>query len=86
MAHIPYDENTIFHTDDYSVYAKVLPEGQHFPTKQNTTTIESRNSRIRQYIARFHRKTKCYAKSDFVTEALMALLPYKKIIRSLVAP
>lgn len=84
MAHIPWDERTIFLTDDYPVYAKVLPAAQHRPTKQHTTTIESRNSRIRQYLARFHRKTKCYAKSDFVTEALLALLPYRKHIRSLV--
>ena len=84
MAHIPWDENTVFHTDDYPVYAKVLPVSQHIPTKQHTTTIESRNSRILQYIARFHRRTKCYAKSDFVTEALLALLPYRKRIRALV--
>ena len=84
MVHIPWNEHTIFHTDDYSVYSKVLPARQHMPTKQHTTTIESRNSRIRQYLARFHRKKKCYAKSDFVTEALLALLPYKKYIRSLV--
>jgi len=84
MAHIPWDENTIFHTDDYPAYRKVLPEAQHVPTKQHTTTIESRNSRIRQYLARFHRRTKCYAKSDFVTEALLALLPYRKHIRALV--
>jgi len=84
MAHIPWDENTVFQTDDYSVYAKVLPASQHLPTKQHTTTIESRNSRIRQYLARFHRKTKCYAKSDFVTQALLELLPFRKIIRSLV--
>ena len=85
MVHIPWDKNTVFHTDDYSVYKKVLPVAQHQPTKQHTTTIESRNSRIRQYLARFHRKTKCYAKSDFVTEALLAILPYRKYIRSLVA-
>jgi insertion element IS1 protein InsB len=84
MAHVPWNEKTVFHTDDYSVYRKVLPEAQHLPTKQHTTTIESRNSRIRQYLARFHRKTKCYAKSDFVTEALLALLPYRKIIRAVV--
>ena len=84
MAHIPWDEHTVFHTDDYAVYRKVLPEAQHLPTKQHTTTIESRNSRIRQYLARFHRRTKCYAKSDYVTEALMALLPYRKHIRTLV--
>ena len=71
MAHIPWNEETIFHTDDYSVYRKVLPEAQQLPTKQHATTIESRNSRIRQYLARFKRRTKCYAKSDFVTEALL---------------
>jgi insertion element IS1 protein InsB len=85
MLHVPWDERTVFHTDDYPVYAKVLPETQHRPTKQHTTMIESRNSRIRQYLARFHRKTKCYAKSDFITEALLALLPYRKHIRTLIA-
>ena len=84
MLHLPWDENTIFHTDDYSLYRNVLPQAQHRPTKQHTTTIEARNSRIRQYLARFHRKTKCYAKSHFVTEALLALLPYRIIIRTLI--
>lgn len=84
MSHIPWDERTVFHTDDYPVYRAVLPATQHLPTKQHTTTIESRNSRIRQYLARFNRKTKCYAKSDYITEALIALLPYKKHIRALV--
>jgi hypothetical protein len=38
MAHIPWDKHTVFHTDDYAVYAKVLPASQHLPTKQHTTT------------------------------------------------
>ena len=85
MAHVPWDEKTIFCTDDYPVYACVLPPLQHRPGKERTTMIESRNGRIRHYLARFHRKTKCYAKSDWVTAALLELLPFRKIIRSLLA-
>ena len=84
MLHIPWDAQTLFCTDDYPVYRKVLPPMQHQPGKNGTTTIESRNSRIRQYLARFHRKTKCYAKSEAVSHALLELLPFRKHIRTLV--
>ena len=85
MLHIPWDAQTIFCTDDYPVYRKVLPPLQHRPGKDGTTMIEARNSRIRQYLARFHRKTKCYAKSDAVSHALLELLPFRKRIRTLVS-
>jgi len=31
--------------------------------KRDTHTIEGRNSELRHYLARLHRKTKCYSKS-----------------------
>ncbi|MRM96885.1 IS1 family transposase, partial [Riemerella anatipestifer] len=36
---------------------------RHVTSKAETFTVEGYNSRIRHYLARFKRKTKCYSKS-----------------------
>ncbi|MDR2469765.1 MAG: IS1 family transposase, partial [Tannerella sp.] len=37
-------------------------------------TIEGYNSRIRHYLARFKRKTKCYSKLQYIMEVSLKLL------------
>jgi len=53
-----------------------LPE-QHVQSKVETFTVERYNSRIRLYLARCKRKTKCYSKSDKMIEISLNLLMEK---------
>lgn len=49
--------------DDYPAYRQIVPQHMHVGTKSETAAIEGLNSRIRHYLARFHRKTFCYSKA-----------------------
>jgi len=53
-----------FATDHWQSYEEFIPPEQHCQSKSETCMVESYNSRIRHYLARFKRKTKCYSKSD----------------------
>ena len=47
---------------------------KHIANKKETCLIESVNSRVRHYLARFHRRTKCYSKSiDMIIYSLYLL-------------
>jgi len=50
-------------TDCWQSYEDFLPTEKHIQSKAETYTVESYNSRVRHYLARFKRKTKCYSKS-----------------------
>jgi insertion element IS1 protein InsB len=50
---------------------------KHLQTKAETFTVEGYNSRIRHYLARFKRKTKCYSKAAFMIEISLNLLMMK---------
>ena len=56
------------HADDYKAYRRIIPDRLLFQTKRLTHNIESLNSRIRHYLARFHRRTFCYSKSPEMVE------------------
>ena len=60
-------------TDDYPAYNKIVPEERHIQTKAETCAIESLNSRIRHYLARFHRKTFCYSKAIHMVQATLTI-------------
>ena len=65
-------------TSDYwKSYEEFLPPYKHLQTKAETYTIESYNSRIRHYLARFKRKGKCYSKATFMIEISLNLLMLK---------
>ena len=51
-------------TDHWKAYGDFLPPSKHFASKAETFTVEACNARIRHYLARFGRKTKCYSKSQ----------------------
>jgi len=51
-----------YKTDHWKSYAEFVPKEKHVQSKAQTYTVESCNSRIRHYLARFRRKTKCYTK------------------------
>lgn len=63
----------VYCSDDYPVYPNVLPPEKHEITKAETCAIEALNSRIRHYLARFHRKTFCYSKAIHMVKASLTL-------------
>jgi insertion element IS1 protein InsB len=63
-------------TDGYRAY-RLLPPEKHLVGKAHTFTIESKNSQIRHYLARFHRRTKCYSKSVHSIYDALTLLIHK---------
>ena len=66
-----------FATDYWRSYEEFIPPEHHVQTKAETYTVEGYNSRIRHYLARFKRKTKCYSKSDEMIEISLNLLMTK---------
>ena len=54
--------------DGWKVYRKIIPAHLLIQTKKLTCTVESVNSQVRHYFARFHRKTKCYSKLPGMAE------------------
>jgi insertion element IS1 protein InsB len=61
-------------TDGYDAYSKYKISKKHITTKAETSLVESFNSLIRHYLARFHRKTKRYSKSfRMIVDSLMLL-------------
>ena len=67
-------------TDHWWSYEEFIPPEQHIQSKAETFTVEGYNSRIRHYLARFKRKTKCYSKSDEMIEISLNLLMKKLYI------
>ncbi|MDR1334906.1 MAG: hypothetical protein LBJ19_01345 [Holosporaceae bacterium] len=68
-------------TDGNPSYAEVFEEDadlKHFITKSETCLVESYNSVLRYYLARLHRKTKCYSKSKKMLMLSIKLLAYEK--------
>lgn len=63
-------------TDDYRAY-RLLPEEKRLIGKAYTFTIEGKNSQIRHYLARFHRRTICYSKSIHMIYDSLTLLIHK---------
>jgi insertion element IS1 protein InsB len=66
-----------FASDYWKSYDEFIPAEKHLQTKKETFTIEGYNSRIRHYLARFKRKTKCYTKAEYMIEIYLNLLMLK---------
>jgi insertion element IS1 protein InsB len=66
-----------FASDHWKSYEEFIPPDKHLQTKAETFTVEGYNSRIRHYLARFHRKTKCYSKADYMIIYSLNLLIMK---------
>jgi insertion element IS1 protein InsB len=52
-----------YYTDCWGAYESVLYKEQHMKSKAETYTVERMNSLLRHYLARFKRRSQCYAKS-----------------------
>jgi len=64
----------VFYADHWKSYNELVPAEKLVQTKAQTYTVESYNSRIRHYLARFRRRTKCYSKSQHMMEVSLKLL------------
>ena len=64
----------VFCSDYWKSYEEFVPPEKHLQTKAETYTIEGYNSRIRHYLARFKRKTKCYSKAEYMIVISLNLL------------
>ena len=61
-------------SDYYAVYGKYQIANKHIMTKKETALVEAKNSLIRNYLARFNRKTKRYSKSiDMIYNSILLL-------------
>jgi len=70
--------NVNYYASDYwKSYEEFIPIEKHLQTKAETYTVEGYNSRIRHYLARFKRKSKCYSKATFMIEISLNLLMLK---------
>lgn len=64
----------LFCSDYWKSYDEIIPKHKHLKSKAQTFTIESYNSLIRHFTARFRRKTKCYSKCKKMIENTLNLL------------
>ena len=68
-------------SDYYEVYNKYHIGDKHVCSKSETSLVESFNSRIMHYLARFHRKTKRYSKAiDMIVNSLLLLFNKQLLI------
>jgi insertion element IS1 protein InsB len=65
-------------TDYYRPYRALVPLHLHYRSKADTTSVESCNSLLRHYLARFRRRTKCYSKCQRMLLQAVLLLRAKK--------
>ena len=72
------NDTSVYCTDHWKAYSKVIPPEKHYQGKDQTYTVESKNSQIRHYLAKFRRRTKCYVKSlENVTMSLKLIIKFK---------
>lgn len=63
-------------SDDLRAY-RMLPAEKRLVRKAHTFTVEGKNAQLRHYLARFHRRTKCYSKSVHSIYDALTLLIHK---------
>ena len=72
-------------SDRYDVYDKYRIARRRYMTKAETSLVESFNSLIRHYLARFNGKTKRYSKAfDMIYNSIMMLFN-KNLLLSIVS-
>ena len=71
-------------TDGYEGYSHYELAKRHLVTKAETSLVESKNSLIRHYLARFNRRTKRYSKAlDMIAASLLILFCKSALISML---
>jgi len=71
----------IYYTDHWRAYPAVLPASRHRTFKGETYTVESVNSLIRHYLARFRRRIRCFSLSVEMVVYSLELLFFLKVNR-----
>ena len=73
----------LYVTDGYAVYPCFIDDSDHLVSKTYMTRVEGENTRVRHYLARLHRKTLCYSKSEEMLKLsvrlLLHYLQYRKV-------
>ena len=72
-------------TDYWEAYVDFVPPQRHVRGKRHTQRAESCNARVRHYLARFHRRTKCYSKSAEMVDATLILFAHKDLALSIIS-
>ena len=67
-------EAGVYCSDYWKSYAEFLPQEKHIQSKAETFTVEGYNSRVRHFLARFRRRTKCYSKRVYMMMYSLQLL------------
>ena len=71
-------------TDGYEGYASYRLAEKHLTTKAETSLVESKNSLIRHYLARFNRRTKRFSKAfDMIFWSLLILFDKDLLLTSI---
>mgnify|MGYP006287349147 CR=1 FL=1 len=70
-------------SDHYDVYGKFRIAKKYYFTKSETALVESFNSLIRHYLARFNPKTKLYSKALDMIYCSILMLFNKKLLLSI---
>ena len=70
-------------SDYYDVYEKYKIADKHYNTKKETALVESFNSLLRHYLARFNRKTKRYSKAIDMIYSSILMLFNKNLLQSI---
>jgi IS1 family transposase len=73
-------------TDGYAVYPIFIDDADHIVKKTYMTRVEGENSRLRHYLARLHRQTFCYSKSEEMLRLSIKLLLHYLKYRSVPVP
>jgi len=69
----------VIYRDNWHIYDKIIKKSKTDYNKK-IYVVEWLNSRLRHYIARFHRRTHCYSKSELMvnlTRALFVVMDYR---------
>jgi insertion element IS1 protein InsB len=78
-------EVNILCTDGYEGYSAYKLANKHVVTKAETSLVESKNSLIRHYLARFNRRTKRYSKAlDMIYISLLIFFNKEVLLSILV--
>jgi IS1 family transposase len=64
----------LYVTDGYGVYPCFINDADHLVSKTYMTRVEGENTRLRHYLARLHRRTLCYSKTEEMLRLSIKLL------------
>jgi len=70
---VKHIRDCIFYTDNWSVFAEVLPPERHVVGRAHTSAIERDNSNTRHHLGRFTRRTKIVSKKITMVDLTLKL-------------